>query len=504
MNEGRICVSVQARTIAEFVERITAARRMAGLVELRFDYLEPAELALHDFDAFKASMGRIMKAIDHERCITTFRPLEFGGHREISAVDRELFWNSGFETELADLEEDVVDWSWSWLWGERICSFHDFDGVPADLEAIFRRLAATEVDIVKIAASVDDATEAIPVWNLLKHAKPKVIPIGMGEAGKWTRILGLANGSPISYAAPDDEHATAPGQISATDMRDVFRVRELDVDTEVYAVLAGDTSYSLSPYMHNASFKIRELNSVFVPMQVTDLDAFMRRMVKGATREVELNFRGFSVTNPHKRNVTKYLDGIDPAAEKIGAVNTIKVDDGKLHGYNTDAPGFIGPLLREFGDLHGARVTIIGAGGASRACVFALKENGADVTLVARDPRKAKPLSEEFDIRVAELGTGNWRLETEILINATPLGTRGENENETVATAEELRDVKLVYDLVYNPSETRLLREARIAGAKTIGGLDMLIAQGAKQFEIWTGQKPPVDAMREAIESRLK
>jgi 3-dehydroquinate dehydratase/shikimate dehydrogenase len=387
-----------------------------------------------------------------------------------------------------------------------IVSMHDFENTVRDLPFQFDLLERLTGKTIKIAVGAADAADTIGVWNLLDRARAagkRVIPIAMGEAGKWTRILGLAHGSPITYASLDAGDETAPGQISAADLTDVFRVKELDADSKVYAVIAGDTGYSLSPYMHNAAFKRHGLNSVFVPMQVADLDAFMRRMVRSSTREVELNFQGFSVTNPHKQTVMKYLDRIDDEAQKIGAVNTVNIDGGKLHGYNTDSPGFIGPLKNVFGDLRDARVAVAGAGGAARACVYALKQEGSVVTLLARDTSKASSFADEFGIRVEQLNRDHRALTTDILVNATPLGTRGENENETIATAEQLCDVKLVYDLVYNPSETRLMREARTAGAKIIGGLEMLVSQGAKQFEIWTGDQAPLEEMREAVRRRL-
>jgi shikimate dehydrogenase len=227
-------------------------------------------------------------------------------------------------------------------------------------------------------------------------------------------------------------------------------------------------------------------------------------MVKGETREIELNFHGFSVTNPHKQSVMNYLDRVDETARTIGAVNTVMIENNKLHGYNTDAAGFIRPLTKALGDLSGARVSVVGAGGAARACVYALKREGADVTLLVRDPQKASALADEFDVAVEELTNAVEPLATDILVNATPLGTRGSAENETIATADAMLGVKLVYDLVYNPIETRLLREAKLAGARTVGGLDMLIAQGAKQFEIWSGQAAPLETMRRSIEGRLR
>jgi 3-dehydroquinate dehydratase/shikimate dehydrogenase len=182
----------------------------------------------------------------------------------------------------------------------------------------------------------------------------------------------------------------------------------------------------------------------------------------------------------------------------------VKIENGKLFGYNTDAPGFIRPLNDVYGDLKGANAIVVGAGGAARACIYALKNEGVDVTVMARDGSKATSLADEFGISASELTTDHRPLTTDILVNATPLGTKGEREGDSIATAEELGPVKLVYDLVYNPSETRLLNEAKKAGARTLGGIEMLIAQGARQFEIWTGGKAPAEEMKAAIEERLK
>ena len=509
MNKG-ICIPVADRTVAGFIERLARASSSADLLELRFDSLSRSEFNCEDIDSAKAVLREIFELHSTTPWITTFRPREHGGEREISAVERTNFWGSGFETEIADLEEDLVEDSWYWLWGERICSFHDFAGVPENLESLFAQLAETKAETIKIAVLVGDAADAVPVWKLFADAEKfgsRIIPIAMGEAGKWTRILGLAHGAPITYAAFDGESSTAPGQITARDLRRVYRVNELDRDTAVFGVVAGDTSYSLSPYMHNAAFAHAGINSVFVPFQVADIAAFLRRMVRSGTREIDINIRGLSVTNPHKQTIIEHLDDIDETARSIGAVNTVKIDGRKLIGYNTDAPGFITPLRDAFGDLRGSRVTVAGAGGAARACIYALRKDGAEVTVLARDSVRAAQLADEFGVRIQELITGDRRPETiqaDILVNTTPLGTRGSGENESIATADELCGVKLVYDLVYNPTETRLLREARLAGAKTMGGLEMLIAQGARQFEIWTGREAPFPVMRSAVSQRLK
>jgi len=329
-----------------------------------------------------------------------------------------------------------------------------------------------------------------------------IVAIAMGEPGKWTRILGLAHGAYLTYAAIDRGGETAPGQITARDMIDVYHVKKLNKQSDVYGIIAGDTSYSMSPYIHNAAFKAAGINAVFVPLQVTDLDAFMRRMVLPATREIDLNFRGFAVTNPHKTAVIKYCDRLDKTAESIGSVNTVKIDNEKLIGYNTDAAGFIGPLEKRYGDLKNARVAVVGAGGAARACVYALKRAGTTISVMARSAQKALALAKEFKVKNEQLSAGIFS-EMDILVHATPLGTRGSHVDEAIATADQLRGVRLVYDLIYNPLETRLLRECRMAGADTLNGFDMLVAQAAEQFKIWTGLEPPVKEMSAAARKKL-
>jgi shikimate dehydrogenase len=287
-------------------------------------------------------------------------------------------------------------------------------------------------------------------------------------------------------------------------MINVYRVKELDEQTEVYGIIAGDTTYTMSPYIHNAAFKATGRNAVFVPFQVSDLDAFMQRMVLPETREIDLNFRGFSVTIPHKEAVIKHLDVLSETARQTGAVNTIAVVNGKLHGHNTDADGFMSALENSWDNFdERTRFAVVGSGGAARACSFALK--GPNLTIIARDLSKAQELAKAFDAD-AELLTDEKPFDFsrfDVVVNTTPLGTKGTDHDGTIASAEQLRGVKLVYDLVYNPQETRLLCEAKKAGAETLGGFDMLIAQAAHQFKIWTGQNAPVDEMSAAAKKRL-
>jgi shikimate dehydrogenase len=192
-----------------------------------------------------------------------------------------------------------------------------------------------------------------------------------------------------------------------------------------------------------------------------------------------------------------FLDWIDPRAKETGAVNTILIKGEELHGYNTDAEGFITPLRRKFGSLRGARCAIVGAGGGARAALWALRNEGAQVALFVRDPDKARVVSEEFKID-PQLMSGESFAGFDIVVNATPIGTRGIREHETVAKADQFRGVRLAYDLVYNPLETRFLHEAQAAGCETLGGIEMLLAQAVEQFKLWIGKDPDVEVMRTA------
>jgi 3-dehydroquinate dehydratase / shikimate dehydrogenase len=521
MNNGKICISVCAETADELIEQIKRAEILADVIEIRFDCLNESEVknVLKELKSLRQKLGKPF--------LITFRPKEQGGNCEIDFFDRIGFWL--FEREIremdfVDIEFDLFcDGGHNWKLHELknsqiICSYHNFNQIYRRLNYLYERLAYTklsftvlkkkthllqskiEKSIIKIATQTHDITDSLPVWELLKFAKREdrqIIPIAMGESGKWTRILGLAHGAFMTYASLDSGQETAPGQVSARDLTEVYRAKELDETTEIYGILGSNTSVSMSPYIHNAAFKFHALNSVFVPLQVQNLDEFIKRMVKPETREIELNFKGFSVTIPHKQTIIKHLDFIDETARKIGAVNTVKIINGKLHGYNTDAQGFIEPLLNSYGDLSGAKVAVIGAGGAARACVYALKQNGAEVTIFARDIEKAKNLAEEFQVNLEELTKTNFS-NFDILVNTTPLGMKGKAEGETPVLAEQLKDLHLVYDLVYIPFQTQLMSEADAAEVPKIGGLAMLIAQAMQQQKIWTGLDAPMQEMSRA------
>jgi 3-dehydroquinate dehydratase/shikimate dehydrogenase len=510
MNEtpsALICVPVCERDARNLPQAIARAAKVADILELRLDCLEPAEL-----ETALRQMKQLLHLCPH-KTIFTLRPREQGGHRKISVAEREHFWRAFAgehlnSTSFADIELDLalrLMEKEELEWNRVICSHHDFDGIPAELDEIYERMLATPARILKIAVQADDATDTLPVFRLLERArqeKREMIAIAMGAAGVATRIIGAARGAFLTYGSLDEAHRTAPGQLSALDLRELYRLHLLNEETQITGLIGSPVAHSLSPYLHNAAFAAEEINAVYIPFEVRNLSAFIRRMVHPQTREIDWNLRGLSVTAPHKSAILEQLDWVEPSAREIGAVNTIVFKDGALYGYNTDAAAFLAPLQNRIKELRGARCAIIGSGGAARGALWSLRQAGAHVTIFARNQKLAQKLVEKIATRTSDLAGANFR-EFDVVINATPIGTRGVSEGETPAVADQLKGTRFAYDLVYNPTETRFLREARDAGCDLIGGLPMLVNQAAEQFKLWTTQTAPIELMREAAQKKL-
>jgi 3-dehydroquinate dehydratase/shikimate dehydrogenase len=487
-----ICVPVCEKNVDALESACERASEWADVIELRLDCL---------LDAPAANVERISRPV-----ILTFRPAEQGGYRALDAEARGSFWkdvSTRDTSALWDLEGDLA-LSFEPDWSRVIVSHHDFSGVPANLNQLYDRLAATPARVVKIAMRANDIVDCIPIFQLLERGQSEgreIIAIAMGAPGIATRILGPSRGAFLTYGALEDESATAPGQITARELRSVYHVDKIDRETMVCGLVGRPIMHSVSPHMHNSAFAAAGINGVYLPLEVRDVKTFFKRMVHPRTREIEWNLGGLSITAPHKSNVLECLDWIDPKAKEIGAVNTVVVENNRLLGYNTDAAGFIEPLLRIMDSLANVRVAVIGAGGAARAAVWALRQQQATVTLFARDVSKARTLAQLFDVSYNSLTSASFA-EYDLVINATPLGS-GDFIDETPATSEQLAGARCVYDLVYNPIETRLLQEARKAGCEVLGGLEMLVAQAKIQFELWTGQIPSSSLMYDAAAAVL-
>lgn len=269
---------------------------------------------------------------------------------------------------------------------------------------------------------------------------------------------------------------------------------QLDGTTKLYGIMGKPVSHSLSPAMHNAAFQACGLNNVYVAFEVTDV----ARALDGFRA---IGVGGVSVTIPHKQAVIAHLDAIDPVAQKIGAVNTLLIEDMHIRGFNTDWIG-ANRALEMIVDLSASTVLVLGAGGSARAIGFGLQEKGATVILANRTIARGEALARELNCEFYSLEDIK-ALKVDALVNATTVGM-APNVEATLVPRAVLKNVPAVMDIVYSPLETRLLREAKQLGCKMVDGTHMLLYQGVAQFELWTGLKAPVDVMKENLFNRLK
>lgn len=485
-----ICIPITETSPDAFFAAIIEASQLAEIVELRLDYLTTKDCAtvLTRLPAFINETG-------HRNLLLTFRPREQGGQRDLNLHDRQSFWRN-LSSEIikairfADFEFDLVkslEETSPIPWEKVICSWHNFENTPDDLLTRYDQMAATPAYAVKIATKAKRISDSLKIFELIEYAKGKkpVIALAMSFAGFMTRILSPSRGSMLTYASLRSGAESASGQIPINDLNDLYRVKQINRDTDIFGIIGNPVSHSRSPAIHNRALQSINYNGVYLPFEVADVGEFMRDFVLPKTRKLDWKLSGLSVTIPHKITVTPYLDYVDLTAKAIGAVNTIVVANNDLIGYNTDVEGAMKPL-EEIIELNRTRVAVIGAGGSARAICYGLCQRGALVTVFARDIQKAIPLSKEFNVGLLPLNDFNGS--SDILINCTPVGMSHHSNGEIVLSPEKLKGVKLVYDLVYTPIETALLLSARSHGCQTLSGLAMLAGQAAEQFRLWTGR----------------
>jgi 3-dehydroquinate dehydratase/shikimate dehydrogenase len=278
-------------------------------------------------------------------------------------------------------------------------------------------------------------------------------------------------------------------------MRDLYRLEHLDHATRVFGVAGNPISHSLSPLLHNTAFRRENVNAILLPLKVRSLSDLM-------TLAMELPLAGVAVTMPLKREVLPHLANMDPLTARIGACNTLRTGaDGKLYGFNTDVAGVVRPLERRM-RLKGARIAVLGAGGAARAAVFGLVEQGAEVFVVNRTHEHAATLARQAKAKSLKHEVFA-KQRFDAIINSTPCGMTGVKPAMPIAESE--LNTSLVFDMVYNPLDTPLLRMAKAKGIAIITGLEMFVQQGARQFEIWTGKPAPeAEIMRVVLHALRK
>jgi 3-dehydroquinate dehydratase / shikimate dehydrogenase len=500
LGRDKICAVVAARDANSMAGQLRRALRQTGTVELRLDWLANGREIARFLDRLADSKAQAT-------LIATCRRREAGGRFE-GTIAEELFYLSEairagcgwYDLEIETASKCPPELLEAMLGqGRQLTSAHFFRGMPRSLETIAAKLSreggrpkaggSTGTRSVKIAAQCDSLADAL---KLLRLARRNVVAIPMGDVAQPARLLALRERSGFAYAPVDD--ATAPGQISLDEMTGLYRADRLNRATRVYGVIGDPIGHSLSPVMQNAAFQARKMNAVYAPFLVRDLRDFL-----GAIGP--LGIRGFSVTLPHKENILRHLDECDPLAEKIGAVNTVVVrGGGKLYGYNTDYMGVLESLGHRI-RLRGSRVLIVGAGGVARAVAFALAQAEAAVCICARRPQKAQSLARA--VGGEAIARNRVRKESfDAIVNATPVGMHPAAGTSPLEASE--LNCRLVFDTIYRPRETKLMRLAARRGIETVSGVEMFVAQGAAQWEIWTGKRAPVAEMRRAVTRALE
>jgi shikimate dehydrogenase len=377
--------------------------------------------------------------------------------------------------------------------GRVIVSFHDYDSTPDDAHDRIQVMLASGAAIVKLATRANRLTDCLRLQELGRTfgRDGRLVLIAMGDRGLVSRALPSRFDSKWTYAG---DLATV-GQVSSSLLLDTFGFRRTTNATEVYGLTGSPLGHSLSPAMHNAAFRAAGRDAVYLPLAAADVEDFVA-FARG------FGVRGASVTIPFKVDLLAHLDEPCALTRRIGAVNTVRMDAGRWLGRNTDIPGFLAPLEARGFALSGTRAAVVGAGGSARAVTAALADAGASVTVHARRPDQAAAVAaiSHANVGTWPLGPGSW----DVLVNCTPVGLAPNVDASPVPVSSLTGQAgRLVYDLIYNPPSTRLLREAAGAGCQTIGGLDMLVAQAEEQFAWWTDTRPEPGVMRAAAEARM-
>jgi 3-dehydroquinate dehydratase / shikimate dehydrogenase len=488
----RLCGVVAALDAREMRRDLRRALALTPTVELRLDWLR-SDAERHSFLQWLGKQTFVDATL-----IATCRRV-VGGGRLAGDSSRELFWliaareagcawcDVEIETmrELPDrsVREYAVPQS-------VMLSVHDFECTPA-LPKKLNTGVHGGADAVKIAAHAKSLHDGLRLLGLARKSR-NFVAVPMGEVGLPLRILALREGSALAYAAVGE--ATAPGQVSLRAMKELYRAHKLNHKTKVYGVIGEPIGHSLSPLLHNSGFVASGANAVFLPFLVHKLSEFL-------AAAPEMGIQGFSVTLPHKQTILKYLATCDELAAQIGAVNTVTVRrDGSLHGSNTDYVGVLRALETRM-KLSKSRVLIFGAGGSARAAAFALARAGAHVVICARRDKAARELARacggETLPRLALL-----KEQFDAVLNATPVGMHPHAGVSPLA-AHELH-CRVVMDLIYRPLRTELLQIAAHKKMIAISGVEMFVAQGVAQWELWSGKRAPARQMRAAVLAALE
>jgi len=480
-----LCLSLMENSIKNNLATFKKYRKIIDIVELRLDTLE---------DPLEISPLNIRQMFSVPIIITFRRDID-GGNFGGSEKYRKLVLNefAKIKFDYIDLEIDTcftnVESQAFSLGIQIIRSYHNFKNVPVNLESIIRSLSSRSGEIPKAAVFPANSTEALRLFKVIdsiKEIKQKII-IGMGKYGLPSRILYAKLGSMLSFCSIKDKSA-APGKLSPEEMIYLYHVKKISKSTLVFGIIGNPVMHSLSPELHNSAYERAGIDAVYVPFNVDNLSSFFR------LAEL-LNISGFSVTIPHKVEILDYLDVKSPEINSIKSCNTV-LKEGKLwRGYNTDFNGFLSPLLPIIDRLNIEKCAVIGAGGAARAVISALQSINLNVTLFNRSRDNGTKLAMETGASFYPLSNTQGLNEFRLIVQTTSVGMYP-FVDKTPVPEYHFHEGQIVYDIIYNPEKTKLLIEAEKDGAIIINGLQMLIAQGSIQFEIFTGQPFPTESKK--------
>jgi len=491
----RVCVAVTAPDPAQLLDKAERLVRDNPFLEFRLDYLPKPGLALPKIRSF-------FEIFPHAVVIATCRRAASGGKfRGSVASQLELLSKAAAAgCQLVDVElQTALKCKGEQLPKLRsraalILSFHDFHGTKK-LPETLEKMRNYPADFYKVVSTATTLTDNVTMMKFLEKESDRHSLVGlcMGEQGIISRVLGVRAGSAFTFASVSEEERTAPGQVTAQDLRSVYRIEQVDVATRVYGVAGDPISHSLSPIIMNTALRRENVNAVYLALHAKTLKDLLT-----CAREIPIH--GLSITMPYKEAILKYLDNTDSHTTKIGACNTtVRAQDGKLYGFNTDTAGVVRPLEQRI-PLEGARILVLGAGGAARAAVFGLKERGCEVFILNRTPAPAQKLARQAKARTIKRQDLR-KLAFDVIVNATPVGMS--NSGESPLHENEI-NAKYVFDMVYDPPETRFLKAAKARGAQIIPGIEMFVHQAARQFEIWTGKPAPWDDMLRVVTIALQ
>lgn len=492
----RVCVVIgrtrHRMVVAEIQE---AAKRGAKMLEIRLDYIARAP----DFK----------RIIQNKPCplVATIRRREDGGRWAGKEDERRMIMRQcivgGFD--WIDLEYDIADQIKRFGNVKRIVSYHNLDGVPENLEEIHAKMCGLDADVVKLAVTAQSPADNARVLRLMKNAKKTTVAHCMGDIGFPTRLLSLKFGAPFVYAAFNEERVIAPGMPTMWELQHHYPIDRINAETTVFGVIGDPVAHSLSPVLHNRLFERMQINAIYVPFRVPrgqlqdHLDAFE-----------ELPVQGYSVTIPHKEGAAALAKKPDDVVTHTKAANTLlRLGDGGFAAANTDYQAILDSLINALpltesgqpGSLQGKMVLLLGAGGVARAVAHALKKAGCILTISNRTSEKAQALAAEVEARVLEW-MGRHAVPCDILINATSVGMHP-NVDDSPIHPGYLQPGMIVFDTVYNPETTLLVKDARTRDCRIVTGVELFVRQAAAQFQLFTGKPAQLEQLRQIVRRAL-